>query len=202
MGEAAAKSFYTIDDYIELEENSHEKYEYHNGEVFMMAGTMPNHSLVSTNFARGIGNALKGRDCSPFDGGLRIYVESMDVILHPDISVICGKVETHETKKSLVINPMVIIEVLSESTEGYDRGDKFAIYRQIPSFKEYILVSQREALIETYYREDETLWHINRITGLDSQVYIRSLDITISLSGIYDRVEFEPMPPKKIQYLD
>lgn len=202
MGEAAFKSLYTIDDYIELEDNAEEKYEYHNGEVFMMAGTMPNHSLVAANFTRGIGNALRGRNCSPFDSGLRVYVESKDAILHPDISVICGKVETHETKKSLVLNPMVIIEILSDSTEAYDRGDKFAIYRQIPSFKEYILVSHKEAIIETFYREDQTLWHINRISGLESQIYIRSLDINISLSDIYDKVEFEPLPPKKSQFLD
>ncbi len=202
MGALAINRNYTIEEYLDIEDDSEVRYEYHDGEIFMMAGAMPAHSLISANLSRAIGNALGNKNCMPMDGSLRVYVESINKIVHPDISVICGSIETDATRKSLVKNPILIIEVLSESTEAYDRGDKFAIYRQIPSFKEYILVSQREAVVESFYREDKIRWHINRVEGLDTEIEVKSLDITLSLSDIYRMVVFEPIESKFPEFED
>lgn len=184
---------YTVEEYLALEEKSVEKNEYHNGEVWAMAGGTGNHSKITANTIMGIGNALreKGKDCSVYDSNLKVYSEVYHSFLYPDVLVICGEEENYQNRSDIIQNPLLIIEVLSKSTANYDRSEKFMKYRAIPSFKEYILIDQNKAIVEGFYRETADYWRIQRIEGMEESIHLYSIDCTISLKNIYWRVVLE-----------
>jgi Uma2 family endonuclease len=147
-------------DYAAQEETSPEKHEYLRGEVLAMAGGTPEHAALAMAVGIELGAALRHQPCRVFSSDLRIRVEETDLTTYADASVICGKLERSSVDPLAAINPVLIVEVLSDSSEAYDRGEKFAHYRRIPSLREYLLVSQRERRLELYRKNDEGRWEL------------------------------------------
>jgi Uma2 family endonuclease len=177
-------------DYLRIERAAEFKSEFFDGEMFAMAGGTPQHSLIATNLAREFGNLLGGKPCVAYNSDLRIKVEATRLITYPDLSVICGPLQFAEGTTDTVVNPTVLVEVLSESTEGYDRGKKFENYRQIPSLKGYLLVSQTRAHIEQFTSRGDGAWVLNEASGMGAKLQIPFLNITISLAEVFANVQF------------
>lgn len=180
----------TISEYIEIEKDTDTKYEYHNGSIFAMAGGTLNHVLICGNIFGEIRAVLRSdnRNCKVMNSEIKLYIQSKNSFLYPDAMVICGDIEKSHKEPNSVTNPIVIVEVFSKSTESYDRGDKFYLYRQIKSLQEYILIDQVKVQIEIYRREVD-LWRITRINGIENKLFITSLDINIELKDIYENIE-------------
>ena len=189
------KPFVTVDEYLALERAAEYKSEYFNVEIFAMAGASLAHSTIATNVLGELRNLLRGNRCAPYDSNLRIEIPLTGLYTYPDVLVICRPVELSEKGDGMATNPTLIVEVLSDSTEAYDRGKKFAHYRTIPSFREYVLVSQKEPLVEVFFRRDDGIWQLTPVSGLDASVDLQSLGITLHLAEVFDRVEFPEKPP-------
>ncbi len=179
-------------EYLVIERKAEFKSEFFDGEMFAMAGGSLLHSLIATNLGREFGNRLQGRSCVPFNSDLRLKVEVTGLYTYPDLSVICGPLTFADDAQDTVVNPAILVEVLSDSTEAYDRGKKFEHYRHIPSLKEYLLVSQNEPRIELFIRSDAGQWLLREAAGLDASLELPSLQITVALREIYANVAFAP----------
>jgi Uma2 family endonuclease len=187
MGEVAIKYKYSIEEYLEMEANSLEKLEYHEGEIFAMAGGTLNHSLLSNNVGGSLRQALKtkAKSCRTYNSDAKIAV-SDEKFVYADTFVVCGKTETFPEMPHAVKNPILIVEVLSDSTALYDRQGKFQAYQKITSFREYIMVSQNEILVETYYKpENDFFWQYRSYTKIEDIIELKSVDVEISLNDIY-----------------
>jgi len=182
----------TIEEYLEIEQSSDNKYEYHDGYIYGMAGGTVNHGRISTNISREIGNNLikKGSSCEIFNSDVKLHIQKENRYVYPDGMVVCGDLQYSEDYKEAITNPILIIEVLSKSTADYDRGDKFFFYQQIKSLQEYILIEQDKMQIDIYSRR-KNLWKISRVTQKDGTLHLSSLDITIDLNEIYRSVQFD-----------
>jgi Uma2 family endonuclease len=192
------KRRYTVQEYLALEEQSEQKHEYDNGEVLAMSGGTYEHSLVAANMSREVGIRLKGGKCRVLEANMRVALANTGKYVYPDFSVVCGppSFEPQDPKRTTILNPRVVFEVLSDSTEGYDRGGKFAAYRTVDSLEEYVVVAQREAHVEAYLRQPDGTWSLATYTGVENAMRLRSLNIEIRLRDIYDGVEFRPpLPP-------
>ncbi len=194
---------YTVEEYLDLEGRSPEsKYEYRNGlivnmrEALAMAGGSEEHCLINANVIAALANRLKGGPCRVYSNDLRIRIPRKTLYTFPDAAVVCGKTESeqHKTAGVTIINPTVILEVLSPSTELYDRGEKFSLYREIPSLREYVLVSQASARIETFYRRDDGGWSFGPFEGLEAVAKLLSLNIDLPLSEVYANLTLPPQP--------
>lgn len=194
MGLAQKVPHLTPLEYLTIERAAPTKSEFFDGEMFAMAGGTALHSLIGTNVSGEFRNLLRGKKCVPYNADLRIQVQPTGLFTYPDLSVICGPLEFALGTDDTVTNPTVLVEVLSPSTEAYDRGQKFLHYRQLPSLREYLLVSQHEPLLELFSRQDENLWALRQAVGLDAQLEVPTLGITLALAEIYAGVEFPPQP--------
>jgi Uma2 family endonuclease len=183
-------------EYLEIERRAEFKSEYFDGEMFAMAGGSLAHSLIATNLAAEVRHQLKGRPCVPFNSDLRLKVEATELYTYPDLSVVCGPPSFADPGRDTILNPTLIAEVLSESTEAYDRGAKFGHYRQIPSLREYLLVSQWEPRIEQFVRQPNGLWLLGAAVGMEAALELPSLGVTIALGEVFAKVEFTPPPPR------
>lgn len=192
MPQPHTKARLTEAEYLRVDRTAACKSQFLDGEMFAMAGGTIEHGLIATNLARELGNRLKGRPCIPFNSDVRIKVEATGLYTYPDLSVICGPIQRAEDADDTATNPTVLVEVLSESTEAYDRGGKFAHYRQIPSLREYLLVSQKEARIEKFTLESEGRWTFNEAAGLGAILPLASLKTEISLGEVFANVHFRP----------
>src|SRR6266498_4657729 len=181
-------------EYLALERAAEFKSEFFAGEMFAMAGGTPMHSLVGTNLVIEFGTRLKGGPCVPFNADLRIKVEETGLFTYPDLSVICGPLQFAAGTNDTVVNPTLLVEVLSDSTEGYDRGKKFEHYRQIPALQAYLLASQKEPRIEQFVRQADGRWLLNEAAGLEAILKLPSLRISISLGEVFAKVSFVPTP--------
>jgi Uma2 family endonuclease len=175
----------TYADYLELERNSDEKHEYYGGEIFAMAGGTSEHARLAMGFGGELRNALNraNKPCSVFTSDLRIRVDETDRTFYPDLSVICGKRQVSIDDTLALTNPVVIVEVLSESTERNDRGEKFRQYRLLPSLEEYVLVNTDSKHIEVFRRTSEG-WVLNDARA-GEELVLRSLDVRIAVDAIY-----------------
>jgi Uma2 family endonuclease len=175
----------TYADYLVAEAASDTRHEYLRGEVYAMAGGTPTHARLAMAIGIALGNALSARPCGVFGSDLRVRVEATDLSTYPDITVVCGKLEHAALDPHAATNPILIVEVLSDSTEAYDRGEKFAHYRRAPSLREYLLVSQREARLEAYYKNDDGAWVLDE-AGPGQTLTLRSLaNVRLDVDGIY-----------------
>ena len=190
MGLPALVKKFTPLEYLALERTADYRSEYFQGEVFAMAGGSPRHSLIQTNLTGELRAALKGAPCTAYNNDLRMRVNPTGLYTYPDASIVCGPLELADGQKDVVVNPTVLFEVLSDSTEAYDRGQKFGQYRQIESLQEYVLVSQSEVLVERFQRNPDHTWTLTESRGIDSQLALNSVGITIPLREIYDKVDF------------
>ena len=184
----------TVEQYFALERDSLEKHEYLRGQVFALAGASPAHNLVTANIGAALNGALKSRPCRVYAADLRIHVPATGLYTYADATAVCGKAQLDEGNPPSLLNPDVIIEVLSESTESYDRGKKFAHYRSIPSLKEYLLVSQKEAVIEQFTRQADGSWLLREWKSGDHVVLaLPDRACTIAVDDVFDKVfDLEP----------
>ncbi|HEY7119803.1 MAG TPA: Uma2 family endonuclease [Tepidisphaeraceae bacterium] len=194
-----ARRRYTFAEYLAFEEAAEWKHEFHEGEILAMSGTSPEHALITANAIAALHRALAGKPCRVYSSDLKIGVKPGARVCYPDGSIVYGALEFDpaDPKRHVVTNPRAIIEVLSPTTEGYDRGEKFRRYREIPSLAEYVLISQTSAVVETFFRQGDGNWLIaGTYTGLDARARLRTVEIEIGLADIYAGVTFpEPAPP-------
>jgi Uma2 family endonuclease len=182
-------------EYLEIERRALIKSEFLNGEMFAMSGGTRSHSLIATNMTRAMGNQLEGSPCVVYNSDMRVKVQPDGLYTYPDVSVACGGEEFADEHNDILLNPVFIVEILSASREAYDRGQKFAHYRQIPSLREYLLVSQHKPLVEQFIRQDNGDWLLREVSGLESKLSLSSIVITIEMAKIYANVRFVPAPP-------
>ena len=191
MALPAAKRTITVEEYLRAEAASDIKHEFHDGEVLAMSGGTYDHSVIIANLIRQLGNRLGGSRCRVLESNLRVRVTPGNYV-HPDASVVCGppQFDPADPNRTTIQNPRVVIEVLPESTEAYDRGATFAQYREIAALEEYVLVSQDQPLVETFVRQPESGWLMLPSSGMDSIATIRSLKIELPLRALYADVTF------------
>jgi Uma2 family endonuclease len=190
MGYAALRTGMTEQEYLAYERAAVEKHEYVDGEIFAMSGGTMEHSAVAANIIRELGTALFGRGCRVLTSDMRIKIHEDGRYVYPDGSVVCGRPEFTDETRDTLLNPRIIIEVLSDSSEAYDRGDKFASYRSIPSFDDYLIASQKEPRLELFTRQADGSWSL-RIHGPGDRVTLSSAGVTIEVDRVYADV-FDP----------
>ncbi|NJL59691.1 MAG: Uma2 family endonuclease [Desulfobacteraceae bacterium] len=165
------------------------KSEYYQGKIIALPGVSPNHSTICFNLCWCVGNTISDKkDCFGFESSLKLEIASADAYVYPDLMVVCGQVELAENTSDVITNPMLIIEVLSPSTESFDRGLKFEYYRSLPSLKEYVLVSQDKPKIETYFKQNRNSRTYTIVEGLNKTLMFQSLEYEIALKEIYLRI--------------
>jgi Uma2 family endonuclease len=183
-------------EYLAQERRADFKSEYLRGEVFAMAGATYEHTLIKDNLAREAGNQLKGTLCRALTSDMRVKVNATGLYTYPDIAIVCDKPQFEDEVFDTLLNPRAVVEVLSDSTEKYDRGAKFGHYRQIPSLEEYVLVAQDRPLVERYVRQADGSWVLTIFEGLSSTFAFASIPVRIPLAEIYHGVKF-PDPQAK-----
>jgi Uma2 family endonuclease len=185
---------FTVEEYFLLEDKALERHEFSDGVIVAMAGGSPEHSLINMNVGRELGNRLKGSGCNVYDSNLRLQLARRGRYSYGDTVVVCGQPEivTVAGTGKVCANPRLIVEVLSETTEAYDRTTKFDRYREIESFQEYVLVSQTAPRVETYFRQPDSGWRIDFAIGLEAKITLRSVPAELPLSEIYAGITFPP----------
>jgi Uma2 family endonuclease len=171
--------------YFDFEEKSEVRHEFLNGDIIAMAGGSEAHSLVTGNAHGELRNALKNRPCRVYESNMRVKISASGLETYPDASVVCGPSKFEDLRRQALLNPLLIIEVLSDSTETYDRGKKFWHYRQLPSLQEYVLISQDMALVEIFSRQANDEWLLRTYEGLETKVRFDCLDIEILMRDLY-----------------
>ena len=192
--EKLAPRYMREEEYLELERKAPHKSEYYKGEIFGMAGAKRSHNLIVTNLCREISFSLKDKPCEVYPSDMRVKNKVDQFYTYPDVTIVCGRPEFLNATEDVLLNPQIIIEVLSDSTEKYDRGAKFSLYRNIPSILEYILVSSNERKIESFHRNGSD-W-IFRESSEGEVFQFQSLDVILKIEDIYAKVEF---PSKRLR---
>lgn len=176
--------------YLERERAADDKSEYLWGEMYAMAGSSPEHSIITVNLTGTMFALLKGRTCQAFSNDMKVRTDPRGLYAYPDLSVVCGEPRFHDEKRDVLTNPTVIIEVLSPSTEAFDRGRKFAQYQTIDSLSDYLLVAQDEPQVDHYARQPDNRWLLTPARGIEARVALVSIDCRLALAEIYDRLAF------------
>jgi Uma2 family endonuclease len=179
----------TPEDYLALERSAEYKSEYFNGEIFAMTGASEPHNTIVLNIGSEIRQHLKKRPCKAYANDMRVKVSPTGLYTYPDLVVVCGKGQFDDAHLDTLLNPTLIIEVLSDSTEAYDRGRKFEHYRRLESLAEYVLIAQHRPHVESYRRQPDQQWLLTECTGLDATLRLQSIDCALALAEIYDKVE-------------
>jgi len=187
---SAAKAKITVQEYLAMERVSEIKHEFYDGDIFDMTGGTPAHSLIASNIIREAGNALKSRPCVVFNSDLRVKVNPSGLYTYPDVTIVCGQQQFDDDERDTLVNPTVIVEVLSKSTAFYDRGAKSKQFRKIESLQALILVEQDSPVVEVYRRQPEGNWLLTEATDLSESIAIQPLGISIPLNEIYRNVTF------------
>ena len=182
---------YTPEEYLALEEKAEYKSEYYRGEIVAMAGASINHNRIAKNVSFAIDGGLGGRPCESFIGDVRLWIEQRQFYTYPDVMVVCGSLEFVEGRTDTVTNPQIIIEVLSESTENYDRSKKFHAYWTLDSLTEYVLVDQYRQRVEYFCRASEKEWLLRVLTKEDDVLKLETIGVEIPLEIIYHNVAWE-----------
>lgn len=188
---ALPKRKYTIEEYVELIKTTEEKIEYFDGELFSMAGGKFAHSAIASNVQFALSQRFVKRLCRGFSGDLVLKVPAAPPFRFPDVSVVCGEPMVENLYGiDLLVNPILIVEVLSDSTADYDLGKKFLAYQSIESFREYLAIAQKHVHVIQHSKQENGLWVRRDFIGLDSEVHLESLNVTLSLREIYENVQF------------
>jgi Uma2 family endonuclease len=185
-------TYLTPEQYLDIESKAEFRSEYINGEMFAMSGATPNHARIVLNTARRLTEQLDGRPCEAFDGDLRLYSAKYKIFTYPDVLVTCGPHQLLDARRDTLTDATVIVEVLSPSTKNYDRGEKFLFYRSLPSFSEYLLLSQDTMRAEHHVRQPDNSWLFREFTESDDKIELKSISCRLQLRSLYERVEFEP----------
>lgn len=185
----ATKQYYDFEEYLDIEARSPVKHQYHRGELYVMAGAKPDHNHVSGNTYHEGRTALKGRPCIVFNSDQRVYVKNSDFGTYPDVTFVCGKAEYVGKRKDTLANPVVIVEVLSDSTREYDAGAKFDLYKQLASLKEYVLIDPDTAEAVVHTRQDDGSWKATEFSGLETNLPLLSIGIQLPMRDLFENVE-------------
>ncbi len=188
---AAPRQNRTPEEYLAFERDSEQRHEFLNGEVLLMAGASANHNLIVTNMLASLHSQLRQRPCVVYPGDMRVKVNRTGLYTYPDVSVVCGSPQFEDEQRDTLLNPLLLVEVLSPSTESYDRGKKFQHYRTLASVQEYLLVAQDSPRIECYLRQENNQWLLDDVTGLEAIVELVSIQCRLPLTDVYEKVEPE-----------
>lgn len=189
MGQAE-KKYISEEEYLETERLSDVKHEYFQGEIFAMSGASDAHNVISVNCTSDLRFKLKGKKCRPYGSDMRMNIPENTLYTYPDLSVYCGDLETLDENHDTAKKPVVIIEILSKSTRNYDQGEKFALYRQIPSLKEYILIDSEKVKVIHHIKTDVLSWTFTEYISINDSFEIKCLEIEMNLLEIYEDVIF------------
>ena len=189
MSALPEKKKYTPAEYLASEEKAETRNEYWNGEIVAMAGGSLNHIQITSNVSRFIGNRI-AESCSSLPTDIKVWIKTLNKFYYPDVTVFCDEPKFYQKRNDTIINPILIVEVLSKSTEAVDRGEKFFAYQTLESFREYVLISQERAVVEHFVKQVDRSWRYLAVIGLESVVKFESVNVEISLKEIYGRVEF------------
>lgn len=185
------KHYYTPEEYLELEEKAEYKNEYKDGEIIQMTVGTTNHNKIAGNFYKKFPNTLQGQGCDVYIGDVKVSIPRYRLYTYPDVIVIKGKPIYEGKGTTIITNPLLIVEVLSNSTKNYDKTDKFKYYRSIPGFQEYIIIDQYSFAVEQFTKQTEGQWIFKEYEGEDPVLVLDSIEFQITLRDIYDRVDFE-----------
>lgn len=185
----SAKTLISEQPYLDEERKALHKSEYYKGEIFAMARTNRDHNGIVGSTIAEIGQYLKGGNCCIFPSDLRVHNTENTLYTYPDVTIVCGKGEYLDEEFDTLLNPTVIIEVLSPSTEDYDRGTKFKLYRSIPSLKNYVLISSTEFAAEIYSRKENDEWILQTAKNKEDSIHISAIDYDLALMDVYAQVE-------------
>ena len=191
---APRTDFITSAKYLAIERKAEVRSEYIAGRMYAMSGASRPHSLITGNLNRELSSRMRGRDCEVHAVDMRVKVSPTGIYTYPDIAAVCGEARFEDEHVDTLLNPTVIIEVLSESTEAYDRGEKFAQYRRLESLREYVLVAQNKIRIE-HYRRDGAEWILSEISDPGGTLDLPSIGCRVGIAEIYDKVEFDAEGP-------
>lgn len=178
------------EEYLELEREADYKSEYFQGEVFAMAGAERNHNRITANLSGEMYIFLKGKSCRSYNSDLKIHIPDNGVYTYPDLLVVCGKEQFVDDKTDTLLNPRIIVEVLSKSTGSYDRGEKFQLYRSIPSLEEYVLIDSQRIAAEVFRKSEQGFWSLmSESYTLEGSIELASIGLTLPMRDIYDQTE-------------
>lgn len=183
--------YITPDEYLRLERQAEYKSEYVNGEIFAMTGASRKHNLVAGNIFRELSQQLKGRQCEAYVGDMRVKVTATGLYTYPDVVVVCGEPKFEDAYVDTLLNPTLLVEVLSQSTERYDRIAKSSYYRTLDSLAEHLLVAQDEVRLEQYVRQANGQWLLFECSSMDKVVEIPSIGCSLALRDVYDKVSLD-----------
>jgi Uma2 family endonuclease len=188
----APQRHYTEAEYLAFDRASEIKHEFYRGEIFALSGASRQHNRINFNLSACLHGQLKDRDCDAYANDMRVKVQSTILYTYPDIVVTCNEPRFLDSNVDTLLNPQIVIEVLSDSTERYDRGKKFEHYRTIPSLREYVLVSQDRAHIDRFSLNEQGQWVLDDASGLDAVIELTTISCRLPLAEVYAKVEFPP----------
>jgi Uma2 family endonuclease len=192
MSSLAVERSFSPKEYLSLERAAETKHEYFNGRIYARPSASRAHSIIAINILGEFGSQLRGHSCEAYGSDMRVNVSDTGLYTYPDASVACGEIKFADSVTDTLLTPTLLVEVLSKSTEAYDRGDKFAHYRRIPSLKEVLLVSQDRPRIERFVRQDEE-WILTEFSGMEAVMDLPSIGCKLALQEVYDKVQFPPV---------
>ncbi|WP_373478382.1 Uma2 family endonuclease [Geminocystis sp.] len=183
--------YYTSKEYLQLEEISETKNEYLNGEIIPMAGGTTNHNKLALNFCRPFPLTINDQDYDIYMNDVKLSIPEYQIYTYPDIMIIEGEPSYESNNSTIVTNPKIIIEILSSSTQHYDRNNKFRFYRSLPTLQEYILISQSSYYLEQFVKQDDQQWLFKATEGEDNHLCLKTVDYSISFTNLYHRIKFD-----------
>jgi Uma2 family endonuclease len=186
------KTFVTPEEYLELERKAEYKSEYYNGEIFAMSGASRRHNTIAMHLYGLVDQHLRGKKCRAYPSDMRVLVASGGLYTYPDLSATCEEPQFADARTDTLLNPTLLVEILSPSTENYDRGNKAKFYRAMPSLKELLLISQDRFDVDLYRRQDDGTWVLFNAVGLDASVELTSIGCTLHLGELYENVRLDP----------
>jgi Uma2 family endonuclease len=198
----------TVEEYLGLERAAEDRHEYLDGDIYAMAGESPEHGAICMNLSVSIGGQLRGTPCQAFAKDMKVRsgpvprpgASMKGLFSYPDLVVVCGAMQFHDQFRDVLLNPTCIIEVLSASTEAFDRGEKFRRYRTwLPTLTDYLLVAQDTPLLDHYHRVEQHRWELVSLEALDASLHLESIHCTLHLADVYERIVFPPEAPELVQ---
>jgi len=184
-------TFVTPDEYLERERAAELRSEYREGQIWAMAGASRSHNRIAGNVFALLWNQFRGGSCEAYNNDMKVRLPKTFRYVYPDFVAVCGDRQFEDDKEDVLVNPTLIVEVLSDSTEAYDRGEKWVHYQQLPSLQEYVLVSQSRAMVERFVRQGD-LWIYSLTVGLESAVAFAGVDVVLAVADIYEGVTLTP----------
>lgn len=189
--QAEEKRLYTPDEYFAMEVNAETRYEYSNGAIIPMTGGTPEHNEIVSILNAALRTSLKGQPYSIFVADQRLWIPERNLYAYPDVMVVSRPIARQTGRNDTITNPIMIAEVLSKSTKGYDRDEKFSAYRTIPTFQEYLLIDQYTPHVEQYSKTEAQKWIFSEYNGMESRIALESVAFEMSLAELYEGIEFE-----------